>query len=1751
MPSRWSCFIMCCLMMPFPSPMSAQLTRIDKCDPKKFTKKPHPAVNTSYLYCNTDGTLAKRDCPAGKQFNAELLECEQASVPLPPSDSQRQIMDAPPPHSEANEADRIIQQPQFQAPDDICTGGTPLTKLGAPVACNPSISSCPDGFLCTLHQRTGTSYCCQTAVDLLQESTLCSGNQVTYFEPLTGLPQTCALSAPSGCPTGFGCNLVGGSFTRCCGRDFGCPANSAGYLHPTTGSHVQCNSADPLSCPSGFLCTQSSMFNTGICCSDTSNAPIDICGGEAPLVQPNPCSASDPCPMGYGCRQGRCCPSKGVCPAGSPLGSMTQCSNERGNPCPNNFQCVTNNGHQYCCPSPGHVCGLPKDPGIPCQARGVPAVSRFFFDGSTGTCRSFQFSQCGGNANNFDSLEQCEGFCFETQCPQGGTGLRAGPALATCVPGDALSNAHDSCPSHYACTQPRFGSNFVCCSNPDEVCREPVSAGSACFSGFLTINRWSYNPDKTQCEAFQYYGCGGTGNNFLSKNDCENICQPSIRSACDGVAPLNDEGDYVQRCSENVNCPEGSWCNARGYCCPHQETACTSPRSIGHTCLSQKPGTFWYYDAPSASCLPFTYSGCGGSSNRFADREACERMCARRQNGECPRGMAPLLTPNGVKRCHPSQPRTCPEGSSCVQSSTGGDWFCCAADAKCPQERSAYVIPGSDSNVACLPDDDNCPLGFQCLQSSNVPGFYLCCSGIQGATNSRTGSFTAAVFNAVSSTAAKKRAMSALLADLSAARTAQLVRYAAAAPKCPNGLSSNGEQCVVNQIQACPVGYICIGTGSKGVCCKAQPKCAKKSRKPVFIAPRQVLTCGEEEAGCPEGSHCTRSSVSGLQICCMSRDEPSIGFVPSSSKSSSSSSSTNVPRHHSSYSSKLSGVPTVISKCLKDGTLPFFALGSRVPQQCTTERDDECPEEYECNIATDDNYYCCPAWDRCPPGASPFLVERSRKPLGCNWMANNCPDGYTCEGSKDRAICCRMRVNQLQCPNGRAPYLYGKRPLACPTGSKRSCPAGYECISSKNGPNQHLCCSTMEHHSPECVSGYAFVDSASGKNRICEPSAETCPIGYRCKRSTLANTHVCCSVALDNRYDGYCPTGQIPYAGNGPSAAADDFPAPLICHMALSPCPTNGPYQCVYSADKQNSYCCAPTAFSTGNVWPPLAVAAFPPKGTGWVYQQQQKAGEVMYPLDASSLALQEMQKNGQSFNNRITTAEGCGNGAEENIKSMAIGQQLQGVFQGQQQQPHQQQIYSTTYQQPKEQQQQFQVQHQQQMSSFPGSAQQTSETMMANVAGHSNNPYSAYGGGAAAYGSAAGTMANFSMIVASCPPWSRPLLDQNTGLGQPCSTWVRCPKGFTCYSNFPDGRNAHCCTTVPLDNQVVFRANSALAASLAEGLNQQIAAPSSAAAPFSAQFFPPKYDKTTPPIGTNDNGTLTVESVNATAGSNASGGTSVAAGNFAIDMSALRRWERCPPNMVNIGGMCKRMFFLGQPGCEMDSQCSAQTNGTHCVKGYCACPTPLLVHESKCVLQCPEGFLNIAGRCHDLTSVVFMDSVEQRDNGTIGGFCLSTVVVTEQWLEFFIFFQFSVGNSYCSEKSMTCQCRPGYELRIDDIGNRTEKGFCMAVEGSRFNGTGMLRDFVADDEESENYQKIVDAQPMASAFYEVAFSSPTTAAASSGEVENVTLIAIDAEDGIGIGIVSSTANDAQNKTMKAEGEGEQKTKSESENTTQ
>uniref|UniRef100_A0A915CN95 Papilin n=1 Tax=Ditylenchus dipsaci TaxID=166011 RepID=A0A915CN95_9BILA len=1503
-----------------------------KCNPEHFTKKAHPDSDTSYYHCNADGTLAKRDCAQGRVFNKTSLECEFTKK-----------------LEETSSAVEAVQLPQFQAPDDICSGGIPLTRLSAPVVCNPTISTCPDGYFCTLHSRTGTSYCCQSIVEPYQESTLCTGNQ-----PMNGLPKSCVLSASSSCPIGFGCNLVGGSFTRCCGRNFGCPVNSAGYVNPTTGAYVQCNKADPTSCPSGFMCTQSSMFNTGICCSDTSSSPTDVCGGDNPLSKPNPCSASSPCPAGFSCRNGRCCPARGLCPAGTPLGGVTSCSNS--NPCPNNYQCVTSNAQQYCCPAPEHVCGQSRDAGVPCETR-VTAVSRYYFDSTTGSCRAFQFSQCGGNANNFDTLEQCEGFCLESQCPQG-TGLRAGPSVATCSAAQALGDLTSigtpdtTCPAHYSCVQPLFGSNFICCTSSEHVCRDAVTAGTSCFGAFLTIQRFHYNVDRGQCEPFQYYGCNGSGNNFVTKRQCEAACQPQVKSACNGVAPLNDEGDYVQRCSENVPCPRGSWCNTRGYCCPHTETACQSPRSIGHTCLSQRPGTYWYFDTSTETCLPFAYSGCGGTSNRFADREACEQMCINKL-GECPRGMAPFLTPAGTKQCAINVAGSCPEGSSCVRSNLG-EPICCTSTAQCPLvdlhmlflvnlKVIAYLnlfSTGSDSNVACIPDDDNCPQGYQCLQSNNVPGFYMCCTG-----HARRMSAVAAAARRSSVNARPKGMMASLLA---AAGASSLSRYAAAAaaPKCPSGLHSNGQRCTVNEIEGCPHGYVCLGGESiRGVCCKASPKCRKK-KKPYYVGKKQVLTCGDDEAGCPRGSSCIASSIEGVDICCMSKGG-STHSGSSSTHSSSSSSST-----HSTFSK----VPKVVPKC-KDGALPFFALGSRVPQQCTADRDDECPEEYECDQASDENNYCCPAWDRCPNNASPFLVEGSRKPLGCNWMANNCPEGYSCEGSKDRAICCRSRPTSAQCPTGRSPFLYAKRPLVCPPG-KKSCPSGYDCVTSRG--NIHICCSTIEHQAPECVNGYAYFDPATSKNQLCDPAMDSCPTGYRCKRSTMANAHVCCTILMDNRYDGM----------NGLDGS------PPTCHMAIKPCPTTAAYQCIYSAEKQGSYCCAPV--DTTSAATRTNYRAFPPNRRAPMnnnnlnaynqqqHQQQQYQLQLQYQqqrgvannnINANNNQQQQQLPNYGSGGMGPVPETGCGGtaGTTEMMLPLPESNGMDNTAGG-----YAGNIYGGAGG----------------LNPYANQASAAQQQFMASIMNGAGSSMSNNGGAGAMQQSnammpaaqtvTAGENGVPNIFVASCPPWSKSKHSWGTSTGG----------GPTQQPHF----------------------------------SPEMASESPSSNTTSLQYAPTKE----------------------------------AASNMTSTNTTTASLQ-CPQEWSILLELAKEVvFFVGQQGCDTDSQCTQRTNGTRCYKRYCSCEEGRLIHESKCVVQCPEGFLNIAGRCHDLTTIVFMDSVEERENGTLGGYCKDTVVMEEQCV---------VENAYCNERSITCQCKPGFELHMD-FENKDDKGLCQKVEGSKFEKT-------------------------------------------------------------------------------------------------
>ncbi|KAK0153506.1 Boophilin-H2 [Merluccius polli] len=52
------------------------------------------------------------------------------------------------------------------------------------------------------------------------------------------------------------------------------------------------------------------------------------------------------------------------------------------------------------------LCVMKEDAG-PCKA----IKERFYFDIDTGRCMMFEYGGCGGNANNFQSLQACEQTC--------------------------------------------------------------------------------------------------------------------------------------------------------------------------------------------------------------------------------------------------------------------------------------------------------------------------------------------------------------------------------------------------------------------------------------------------------------------------------------------------------------------------------------------------------------------------------------------------------------------------------------------------------------------------------------------------------------------------------------------------------------------------------------------------------------------------------------------------------------------------------------------------------------------------------------------------------------------------------------------------------------------------------------------------------------------------------------------------------------------------------------------------------------------------------------------------------------------------------------------------------------------------------------------------------------------------------------------------------------------------------------------
>ncbi|XP_042588179.1 protein AMBP-like [Cyprinus carpio] len=110
-----------------------------------------------------------------------------------------------------------------------------------------------------------------------------------------------------------------------------------------------------------------------------------------------------------------------------------------------------------------------------------------------------------------------------------------------------------------------------------EVCKSQPDSGP-CFG---SLQRYHYNSSIMACQMFNYGGCMGNQNNFVTEKECLQSCRT--------------------------------------------DAACRLPVDAGPCKVFSD---LWAFDSASGKCVAFKYGGCKGNGNKFYSKKECEEYCS-------------------------------------------------------------------------------------------------------------------------------------------------------------------------------------------------------------------------------------------------------------------------------------------------------------------------------------------------------------------------------------------------------------------------------------------------------------------------------------------------------------------------------------------------------------------------------------------------------------------------------------------------------------------------------------------------------------------------------------------------------------------------------------------------------------------------------------------------------------------------------------------------------------------------------------------------------------------------------------------------------------------------------------------------------------------------------------------------------------------------------------------------------------------
>uniref|UniRef100_A0A034WTW0 Kunitz domain-containing protein 1 n=1 Tax=Rhipicephalus microplus TaxID=6941 RepID=A0A034WTW0_RHIMP len=246
--------------------------------------------------------------------------------------------------------------------------------------------------------------------------------------------------------------------------------------------------------------------------------------------------------------------------------------------CKVGYQNVTERLLKLRTPLKNSTCYLPKETG-PCYGY----FPRYYYNTTTNTCEQFIYGGCRGNANNFETLRQCQTKCGNVSLTDELIRSRLITKLVTLGPVCELPKEVGPCRGH--------------------------------------IPRYYYNTTTDTCEKFIYGGCQGNANNFPTLTKCE--------IKCGGYLTSDD-----QAWKKHIKKPFALEDIIRANPILSRETGW--PRSLGLNPVcneTKQPGMCagyfprYYYDNVTKSCQRFIYGGCQGNGNNFVTLKECKETC--------------------------------------------------------------------------------------------------------------------------------------------------------------------------------------------------------------------------------------------------------------------------------------------------------------------------------------------------------------------------------------------------------------------------------------------------------------------------------------------------------------------------------------------------------------------------------------------------------------------------------------------------------------------------------------------------------------------------------------------------------------------------------------------------------------------------------------------------------------------------------------------------------------------------------------------------------------------------------------------------------------------------------------------------------------------------------------------------------------------------------------------------------------------